>query len=365
MSRLRVGYFIAANTAILWLLLEAAAHVAIMGHQLVEPDFAYQHLSGPVKANYAHMTPADVEELWLDTMALRFRYKPIIGLVEDQMTSRFINIDARGIRSNGTAAADFDGTMWMFGGSTTLGYGVADHETIPAYLESALGRPVLNFGARAHYSATENRLLNHYLRAGFRPAMAIFLDGINESCEPDLDEDALGEVVARAQEGYSWDLGRPVTYLVRVLAHRFPRVADTNTQPRAELECRAAGTQLPLTEILDRMLAERAALCDLYQIACRTFVQPFPGLHGHYDEPGYEQSADAVSLRALFNHLEPTWRQAGATFVTGALDRLGDHAYVDRAHYSAAAHRLIANAIALNVPTSGATTTTSPTARRP
>ena len=39
----------------------------------------------------------------------------------------------------------------------------------------------MNLGVKGDASLKENRLLDHYLRTGYRPAMAIFLDGINEA----------------------------------------------------------------------------------------------------------------------------------------------------------------------------------------
>lgn len=347
MSRLRTAYVVAANAAILWLVVEAGAHVAITVYHRAKVDSGYAHLSDHARSNYAHMTPADVTELWRETLALRFRYMPIVGLVQDAMSSRFINIDAHGVRANGAGRNPIDGAIWFFGGSTTLGWGVADHETIPAQLESAISRPVVNFGVRAHFSTTENRLLRHYLRLGYRPAAVLFLDGTNESCETDLYEDDLGDVVRLSQQGYRWDFGRPVVYLAHAIAFRVRQAAGwEQDQPLAsEMHCRTAGIDHTLAEIHARVLAERASLCALYEIRCETFIQPFAGLHGRHDEPGFRDTPDAQYFRLLFTHLEPTWRQSGATFVTDALDGLDHHAYVDANHYSAEANRHIAAAI--------------------
>ena len=73
-------------------------------------------------------------------------------------------------------------------------------------------RPVVNFGVSNFSSAEENILLNRYLRIGYRPAMAFFLDGINEGCRTDLYQDEMRTLIAKAQEGYSWEFGTPVTY---------------------------------------------------------------------------------------------------------------------------------------------------------
>lgn len=284
MSRFRTAYFIAANTAILWLLLESGAHLAVRTYEWARPPFGDN-------------------ELWRDFSRLRVRYAPIVGFVEDSFTSRSINVDARGVRSNGNGQHPLDGAIWFFGGSAAFGEGVADRETIPAQLERMLGKPVINFGARGHYSVIETRLLNHYLRIGFRPSAAWFLDGVNESCEPDLAEDELGQVVDRSQRGYRWDVSRPVVYAISRVRSR----AASDTTHRSKLVCRAAGQDNPLAAVHARALKERAALCALYNIECHTFIEPFP------DD----------DLRELSAHLEPVWRQAQhVTFVQAAFDRL-------------------------------------------
>ena len=354
MSRLRPVYLIVANTCILFVLAEAGTHLAIETFHRVAPPLSYQKLSPPARRNYAHMAPADVDDLLRVTGLLRFRYAPLVGFVQEATSSRFVNIDAYGIRSNGKGPRDIttlEGATWFFGGSTTLGYGVADHETIPAQLEAILGRPVMNFGVRGHASPMENRLLNYYLRLGYGPAVAIFLDGINESCDQDLFDDELGRLVAKMQDGYAWEFGEPVLYGYARISRKLKRLMGIAVDPPdiMAVSCAGAGRRIPLRTMHTRTLAEREALCRLYRIECRTFVQPFAGIHGRHDDQTFVNSVDAKYLRELWEHLEGSWRAAGATFVTDALDTSDHHAFVDSAHYSAEASLLIAAAIAAHL----------------
>ncbi len=345
MTAVRTTLRVSAVTALVMLLVELIAHAGVLAHQS-RNAVTFESLAAPVKENYAHMRPADVEELLRDTAASRWRYEPVAGLVVEQQHTRFINVNAEGARSNGTGFNAIDGAIWFFGGSTTFGYGVADNETIPAYLEARLQRPVLNLGVPGHYSVLETRLLSQYLRVGYRPALAVFLDGVNENCESDIAEAELGGLVALSQNGYWWQPARPVVVASRLLLAKAARLAgwidnDTN---KLELTCRSAGREFPLASMTSRSLAERAAICRLYALECRTFVQPFAGMHGRHEVPA--DNFSAVYLRGLYEHLEPAWRRSNATFVTMALDSLQHHAYVDDVHYSAAAHRLLAAAIA-------------------
>ena len=222
-------------------------------------------------------------------------------------------------------------------------------ESKSAQLEEITGRPVINLGVRGNAAAMETRLMTHYLRIGYRPATVIFLDGINESCEDDLFEHEMSVLVDRTQHDYDWQFGRPVAYAWARITNKLRRLIGRADPPdRLELTCAAEGRETPLQVIHERTLAERDALCRLYAVACRTMVQPFAGVHVRNDDPAFP-AGDATYLRELWAHLEGNWRAARATFVTAALEGRDDHAFVDSAHYNAAASRLIAAAIALNL----------------
>jgi hypothetical protein len=349
MTRLRQTYFMVANTAILLLLVELGAHVAIMATGFIRSDAPAHNLPDFIKRNYAHMSPADVDDLLRTTNSLRFRYEPVVGFLQRSTTSKFVNVDAYGIRANGKLARDITAiqdAIWMLGGSTTFGFGVADYETIPAQLELVLKRPIVNFGVSNFASFEENLLLNHYLRIGYRPAIAIFLDGINEACETDLYQEEMSVLVAKAQEGYSWEFGKPVIHAATSIGRHLRQLLGLS-KPRKpqQVTCFQDGKQYEMRTMLARTLAERDALCRLYRIECRTFVQPFAGVHGRHDDAAFLASVDAKDLRHLFHHLESAWRAAGVTFITDALDGYDRHAWVDEVHYSADASRVIAESI--------------------
>lgn len=346
---MRTARIIAANTAILLLVSELVAHLGILAYRSGKPAVSYVTMSEPVKRNYAHMNHAEIDELWRDTLSARWRYEPIVGFVNEQQQSRFVNVNPFGVRSNGRGFHPVEGAIWFFGGSTTFGYGVADHETIPAALEAQVGHPVLNLGVPGHYSFHENRLLGQYLRLGFRPSRVVFLDGVNESCEADLAEDELGDLVALSQRGYHWQPSRPAVAALRLLldkALRTTGLLEDESTTDLSLSCHSAGRDFPLAVLHARALVERAALCGLYDIDCRTFIQPFAGVHGRHDQPDEADAASAAYLRELYRHLEPVWKGEHVSLVTGALDGLTRHAYIDDAHYSPEAHRLIAGAMA-------------------
>ena len=78
-------------------------------------------------------------------------------------------------------------TIWVFGGSTVYGIGTPDSETIPSYLARDLNTnpsscvSVTNFGAEGYVTNQEVILLLEQLKAGRKPDIAIFYDGINDA----------------------------------------------------------------------------------------------------------------------------------------------------------------------------------------
>ena len=103
---------------------------------------------------------------------------------------RFVNVDAAGFRHStdqGPWPPDSRRhNVFLFGGSTTFGYGVGDGDTIASRLQGMLpavaGRPVsvYNFGHSAYYSTQERILFERLVVAGRRPDTAIFIDGLND-----------------------------------------------------------------------------------------------------------------------------------------------------------------------------------------
>jgi hypothetical protein len=81
--------------------------------------------------------------------------------------------------------------IWMFGGSTLYGTGVPDWATIPSYLSRDLSRDlnsataacivVRNFGVEGYVTNQEVILLMEQLKAGRRPGIVIFYDGVNDA----------------------------------------------------------------------------------------------------------------------------------------------------------------------------------------
>lgn len=105
------------------------------------------------------------------------------GLVNIDWRSRYVNVvDGHRVTYE---VDEPDQTVWLFGGSTAYGLGQRDGHTIASDLvrqAEADGRriEVVNFGVSGYANVQEALVFDDRLRAGERPDVAVFLDGVND-----------------------------------------------------------------------------------------------------------------------------------------------------------------------------------------
>jgi len=144
---------------------------------------------------YPGWTRSKVADLLAESWGRSLRFHPYTELEEKPFRGRYVNVVEPGqrlIRDPGPwpMAAGVH-NVWVFGGSTTFGYGIADWETIPSHLQETLrrrfpGAPihVYNFGQAYFFSSQELALFQSLLAAGSAPPdIVLFIDGINEHFE--------------------------------------------------------------------------------------------------------------------------------------------------------------------------------------
>jgi len=145
---------------------------------------------------YPDMTPAEIDRLQRDCSAIHYAYEPFVQFLPRPKRSPFVNISEHGIRQGAQPApwpprADAV-NIFVFGGSTTLGYHVRDDQTLPARLEERLRRRrqstniwCYNLGSGYHFSSQERARLAALLAENIRPHIALFIDGLNDFVQPD------------------------------------------------------------------------------------------------------------------------------------------------------------------------------------
>lgn len=322
----------------------------------------YSKLTEFQKAAYAGWKPEELNSMLTATWTPGWIYEPWLGFREKPRESPYVNVSQNGVRKvpGGSASLGEDsaGAVFVFGGSTMFGYGVEDGATVASHLQAQLpGRRVFNLGRAFYYSAQENLFFDALAAAGHKPALAIFVDGLNERCDIDWYQREMGVLFARAQGAYEWrwpEAFYPVTYVLAKLAGR-PAPADgtPNALDLHRVECVRYGKSAPLRAVVAENLARRELLCAHHRVTCVTFVQPIAGLHGKHPDFVQHPEAARAALRRKFEHLRETFASAGLVDATTALDGLAAPAYVDGLHYSSEGSRALAARIAAELKARG------------
>jgi phage shock protein PspC (stress-responsive transcriptional regulator) len=150
----------------------------------------FRHYNDQLAMVYPNMGAEQVTKLFRDTDSVTHGYDPYTQYKENPLTTQHVNVDPAGFRPVKNQApwppGKDDFTIFVFGGSTTFGTGLKDHETMASCLQSFLrdemGVPanVYNFG-RCNFMSTQERILfEKLILEGHVPDVAIFIDGLND-----------------------------------------------------------------------------------------------------------------------------------------------------------------------------------------
>lgn len=276
----------------------------------------------------------DVRSLIAETRGRQLAYQPFSQFRERAFGGSYVNVSEHGYRKTARQGlwpmSPEAINVWMFGGSTTFGYGVADGETIASFLQGFLeeelkGRKVsvYNFGQGYYYSSQETALFYTLLLSeDLRPDFAVFVDGINEH----FAEPYYSGVLSKFMDSGSL-FSRPGVEALEDAG----RVADRYFENRS----------------LVTVLARKAGIEPLF------VWQPNPSwnydLRFHlFSDASPEAPAPVFGQSAYYAHVERRVRSGGhlddETFLYLADLQAGleEPLYVDRIHYTAAFSRRIA-----------------------
>jgi hypothetical protein len=231
---------------------------------------------------------AEIARTWVEGVQ-PLAYEPFTEFRERPRSGDRVTVDAAGFR------AVRDQRPWppdprrfnvfVFGGSTTFGYGVTDADTVASQLQPLLARhgrdvAVYNFGRGYYYSTQERILYEQLLAAGFVPALAIFIDGLNDFCY-DHDDSAVSPRLAASLEAtdrpslLAWLGG---TALGRAAAFVQDAARERLAAPRPDAASRELGDDV-MAHIIDRYLANKRLVeiaSDGYHVTPLFVWQPVP-----------------------------------------------------------------------------------------
>ena len=312
---------------------------------------------------YPGLSPEDVRALLRETWTRAEAYEPFTESRERRYAGRFVNVHAAGFRlsrDQGPWPPDSSrANVFVFGGSTTFGYGVADDETIVSSLQASLderlgkGRTACyNFGRGAYYSTGERILFENLLGEGAVPRVAVFVDGLNDL--------ALGAPFLSGR--FRDQVNAPVRTALVTLAEQLPvaqlvaRRKAARPPRRSEAELAAAFDDVALLDArLERYFVNRrlvSAAASSWGPRLLFVWQPVPTYRydlryhvfgdldfakNHYAGFGYARMAER--LRKAPPGPDFLW---AADLQEGVREPL----YVDQIHYTAAFSRRIGAEIA-------------------
>jgi hypothetical protein len=182
---LRDGWLILGIAILLFCLLEAGARLVLLAGRWASPEI--------------ERTQADTysDSAWLKAYHEEFarsyplRWRPYVYWRRKPYRGEYINVDTNGLRMTPTPAPSAPASaqplkIFIFGGSSLWGTGARDAFTIPALIASELQHDglnveVTNFGETGYVSTQELIALLLELRAGRRPDVVVFYDGVNDT----------------------------------------------------------------------------------------------------------------------------------------------------------------------------------------
>ncbi len=307
-----------------------------------------------------------------DRQALReetrrgFEPDALVQFRERASRGRFVNVDPNGFRVGREQGPwppeDRYFNVYVLGGSTAFGYGVADDETIPSHLQALLAevglpRPprVYNFARGAFYSTMERILLDKLITLGPAPDLVVFIDGLNEFYWQDDPPKLTSAWTAQGQSMLEHPLRAglesvPVMRLVRAWRHRH-EVETFGTGSQDELPRRVAVHRAD--RIIDRYVRNKAVIEALAAAEGTRVVmvwQPVPtygyDLHYHvYDGSFGRHELTRVGYPRMRQYTAR--HPLGEDFIWCAeIQRdARELLYVDQVHYSPALSRQVAACI--------------------
>jgi lysophospholipase L1-like esterase len=261
-------------------------------------------------------------------------------------------------------------SVWTFGGSTMYGTAVPDWATIPSYLSRQLNAGsnncvvVSNFGVEGYVTDQELILLGEQLKAGGRPDIVIFYDGVNDSSlawPPSSSPTAhfsFGTIKTRVEGSVSARLD----FLQKSYAARLAREALARLHPAQSFASLVSKSQPNVLAAVDNYEANMRlvrALSESYKFKLYCFWQPML-VYSHKPFVPFEQqmatrdasgttadSAWFLTNAAAYREAERRAAKGGDfVFLGGLFDSTKEPVYVDEAHLGPRGNEITAEAIA-------------------
>ncbi|MFQ5646625.1 MAG: SGNH/GDSL hydrolase family protein [bacterium] len=318
---------------------------------------------------YPHLTREERNRLLKETWENRpYAFEPFTQFKERAFKGKYVNVDRQGFRlSRNQGAWPPDRqyfNLFVLGGSTTFGYGVADDQTIPSYLQEILNKTgaagkkvkVYNFGRAAYYSSLERLLWEKLLVTGPVPDMVLFIDGMNDfyfhedlphfSREIKKTVEGTGPVAHPVLEILNkLPIGRAAGILKNVIVSSEKNRSKTGRivyNDKVKKVCRRYFENKKIIEAVSRAYGVRPVFVwqpvptYKYDLKYHLFAGAGDFLGHNYSKFGYPLMADLARKKPLGKNF---------FWLADFQEDLREPLYVDQIHYRASMNRMLADKI--------------------
>lgn len=328
-----------------------------------------------LKKVYPDLSWKEVGQLLDETWARgKFIYEPYTQFKERPRKGKYVNVSEDGFRVSKNQGpwplnkSEFN--VFVFGGSTTFGYGLPDNQTLASDLQEKLtnrkGRKVkvYNF-ARGHYFSTQERILfEKLLVSGAKPDVAIFIDGLNDFTHAGQKgarfTKELTKFISKESAGTPKLIkALPINRLIKVARNSRKKSRNKKISPEKAgkiIERHREEKQSEISAAVDRYLGNKRmikAIADAYDVSSIFVWQPVPmykyNLENHFfltknlfkslTGAGYVEFSNYVSKHSM-----------GRNFIWCAdiQEGINKPLYVDGVHYTAEMIGLVSDCVLNN-----------------
>ena len=216
----------------------------------------------------------------------QFIYEPYTQFKESPLNNLYSQVTQHGFRSiknQGPWPINPNNiNIFVFGGSTTFGYGTTNYQSIPSYLQEQLRNQaenvsVYNFGRSYYYSTQERILYESLINSENIPDIVIFIDGLNDFFNYQ-DIPAMTKQLNYHNNTFDYFVEEMISKLPIIRAYNFASRHTTNTLGKSPLEKEMnVDVQVPI--ILNTYLNNKRminAISEEYNVKPFFVWQPVP-----------------------------------------------------------------------------------------
>ncbi len=258
----------------------------------------------PLDAVYPDMDGGEIDAMLGEIWSRGMTHDADAFIREAPFSGRYVNVDEAGFRHSQDQSpwppADDRPVVFVFGGSTTFGYGLPDDQTVVSHLarlirgtDAYADAQIYNFARGFYFSTMEQRIFTGLVGRGIVPDLAIFIDGLNEFAFTGESYPGEGYLQACVHQSAAPEGGQSLIEIdFDRLGHHIPMVRlarDLNAPPSTPAPTDGDGEQAfdgsvyndpsVLQGVIDRYLRQQRlihAIAEAHEVRSVFVWQPVP-----------------------------------------------------------------------------------------